>query len=472
MNYQWKEATDVKSKKLFLFGFLLSVLFGLILVALWHFLSPVKKETSAVSNTVSKMEQDLSLDKKTSSSEKMSDSKNKKLAWTCPMHPQVRKDEHGKCPICGMTLVEEQDSPDVGSTHQHALPEGHAPFQLSNNRIQMIGVKYGIVEKRPLFKSIESAGRVAFDPELYTAQSEYVEAVRQLGRVKDSTIAEVKHSAERMIESAKLRLKILGLSDSQISKLKTTGGGTSGSNLLLTTSGENVWVYAEVFEMDLPNVESGQEAKISGGSLEGRILVGKVISVDRVISSVTRTAKVRILVPNAKTQLRPESYVDVSILSALGEQVVVPFDAILDSGKEAWVFVAQDDGHFEPRVIGIKDYLGEEVAVSMGLHAGERIVTSANFLIDSESRLKGVLAGQAGQSIQPENKQNVQTDRKQEAQVDGKQNDQTDHQQDGQTDHQQDGQTDHQQEKRSQPSCPKGQVWHPQMGHCMTKVGG
>lgn len=356
-----------------------------------------------------------------------------KEVWTCPMHPQVRKDGPGKCPICSMDLVKvDALGSSAADQSQAHVPEGHAMFQLSNNRIQMIGVKYGVVEKKALFKSVEAAGRVAFDPELYTAQNEYVEAIRQLERVKDAPIADVKHSAVRMVESAKLRLKILGLSDQQITKLRSSGGATTGSNLLITSPGENVWIYAEVFEMDLSSVESGQQVKISGGALESKELFGKVASVDRVINPTTRTAKVRILVPNAKALLRPEAFVNVTILSPLGEQVVVPFDAVLDSGKEAWAFVVKNDGHFEPRTVVIKHYAGDELAIGSGLEPGEKIVTSANFLVDSESRLKGVLSSQAG------------------AQDQG------------------DGAS----EKPKVPECPKGQEWHEQMKHCMPKVGG
>ncbi|MCO5143952.1 MAG: efflux RND transporter periplasmic adaptor subunit [Oligoflexia bacterium] len=353
-----------------------------------------------------------------------------KEVWTCSMHPQIRKDGPGKCPICGMDLVKVDAENLTTDQSQAHIPEGHAMFQLSNNRIQMIGVKYGLVEKKSLFKSVEAAGRVAFDPELYTAQNEYVEAIRQLERVKDAPIADVKHSAQRMVESAKLRLKILGLSDAQIAKLRSAGPST-GSNLLITSPGENVWIYAEVFEMDLSSVEPGQEVKISGGSLEGKELIGKVASVDRVINPITRTAKVRVLVPNAKAFLRPEAFVNTTILSPLGEQVVVPFDAVLDSGKEAWVFVVKDDGHFEPRAVVIKHYAGEEVAISQGLKPSEKIVTSANFLIDSESRLKGVLSSQAAAET-GENKDPAP----------------------------------------KTPECPKGQEWHEQMKHCMAKVGG
>jgi len=265
-------------------------------------------------------------------------------------------------------------------------PEDHAAFNLSETKQQMIGVKTGIVEKKMVFKEIEASGRVAFDPELYTAQSEYLEAIRQMQSVKDSPVAEAKHSAMAMVSSAKTRLRVLGLSDQAISRLAQ--GGTNA--LLIPKAGEQAWIYAEVFEMDLPYVQPGLDAKISGSALEGETLTGKVISIDRVLNPMTRTAKVRIEAKAAESRLRPESYVNVSIRSPLGEQLVVPFDAVFDTGKQAWVFVTDGQGHFEPRLIVMKFRANDHVAVSSGLKEGERIVTSANFLIDSESRLKGV----------------------------------------------------------------------------------
>ncbi|MBX9767427.1 MAG: efflux RND transporter periplasmic adaptor subunit [Bdellovibrionales bacterium] len=351
---------------------------------------------------------------------------NHKEIWTCPMHPQVRKDQPGQCPICNMSLVkvEGESNTESGAQESGPFPDGHASFELSTQRQQMIGVKASQVEKKNLFKSIEAAGRVAFDPELYTAQSEYLEALRQVSRVQESPIAEVKHSAQRMSESAKLRLKILGLSDDQISALRSSGA--SGSSLLVPKAGENIWVYAEVYEMDLSSLQPGLEVRVSGGSLGGQVLTGKVASVDRVINPTTRTAKVRIQVPNAKVALRPEAYVDVAILSPLGEQITVPFDAILDTGKQAWVFVIKEPGKFEPRIIKIKFRAGDEVAVSEGLSGGENIVTSANFLIDSESRLKGVSLAQSNEAA---------------------------------------GET------KKSPDCPKGQFWHAEMKHCMNEPG-
>lgn len=361
-------------------------------------------------------------------------------SYTCPMHPQIKMDGPGQCPICGMTLVKALDedkdqakNANVALTGQHAGHGGgtpaaletenatpgasdHVGFRLSQARQQMIGVQTGTVEKKPVFKSIRAAGRLAFDPELYTAQNEYLEAIKQVERVRNSPIAEVRNSAERMMESAKLRLKVMGLSDQQIAQIGSQE--SSGANLLIHKPGQSVWVYAEIYEMDLPEVKAGQSAEITARFLGGQVLAGKVMSVDRVINPNTRTANARILLPNGKAVLRPESYVDVTIHAPLGEQLVVPFDAILDTGKQAWVFVVKGNGEFEPRAVAVKFYADDMATIASGLQTGEQIVTSGNFLIDSESRLKAVQAAAGGPSAKL-------------------------------------------------PSCPKGQSWDASMQMCM-----
>lgn len=336
--------------------------------------------------------------------------------WTCPMHPQIVKSTPGKCPICHMDLVK-VNKEDTDLEEGDSLPQGHAPVTLNEARQQLIGVQTGEVKEKELFKTIEASGRVAFDPDLYTAQTEFIEAIRQRERVKNSSVAEVKHSAARMVESAKLRLKVLGLSDEYINKLAR--GGESGSSLLIPKAGESLWVYGEIFEMDLPFIHPGLTTKISGNALGRKELIGKVVSVDRVINPNTRTAKVRIIVPDVKLNLRPESYLEISILSPLGKQVTVPFSAVLDTGKEAWVFVVEDT-KFRPQLITIIERAGDEVAVSSGVKPGDKIVTSANFLIDSESRLKGVML-------------------------------------------------DQRESGKKEPDCPPGQSWHEQMNHCMDR---
>jgi len=338
--------------------------------------------------------------------------------YTCPMHPQIKKDEPGQCPICGMNLIK-AEQPMSESPQTPASPDGHASFNLPSARSQMIGVKLGIVERKPLFRAIRAAGRLAYDPELYTAQNEYVEALKQLESVKSSPVADVRQSARRMVDSARLRLKILGLSDKQIEGMNKAD--TTDASLLLNKAGQDAWVYADVYEMDLPHIRPGLAAEVSAGFLAGKVLVGKVVSVDRMINPATRTAKARVLISDARALLRPETYVDVYILSSLGEQITVPFDSIFDTGRQAWVFVADGKGKYEPRLITVKFYADDEAAIASGLKEGEQIVTSANFLIDSESRLKGAMGAPS---------------------------------------------------KSRAPSCPKGQHWDYPMKMCMPNVGG
>ncbi len=333
--------------------------------------------------------------------------------WTCPMHPEIRRDRPGSCPICSMALVKARAEPTSSGSPRR--DDWRAPFALSFSRQQMIGVKVGTVEKKELFRLVEAPGRVAFDPELFTAQNEYLEAVKQEVRVRNSSIDEVHESAHRAVESAKLRLKILGLSDQQIRFLQTSGA--SGVSLLVPKPGENLWVYAELFEIDLPYVEPGMAATIVSPAFGGGTPVGTVISVDRVINPNTRTAKVRISVPGAGLTLKPEAYVDVAIRSSLGEQITVPFDAVIDTGKMAWVFVVSAE-QFEPRQVQISVRAGDELGVAAGVAPGERIVTSANFLVDSESRLQSAVTRQQA------------------------------------------------------PKCPPGETWHEQMKHCMPEAGG
>lgn len=318
-----------------------------------------------------------------------------KDVWTCGMHPQVQSDKPGKCPICGMTLVKKKKEPleplkatPTSERVENSIPEGHSAFQLSFDRQQMIGVKTAIVEKGPLFKTIKAVGKLAFDPELYTAQNEYVEAMRQVKSVRNSPLPEARQAAAHMVESSRIRLKVLGLADDQIARLEKKNA--IDSSLLIAEGGGTAWIYAEIYESDLPLIRAGLDAEITADFLQGDSLTAKVNSVDRVIDPMVRTAKARIQLTKAPWNLRPQSYVNVGISVPLGSQVHVPLDAVFDTGTKSWVFLTDGNGHFEPRLVTIRTYAGDQVVIASGLKGGEKIVTSANFLIDSESRLKAV----------------------------------------------------------------------------------
>lgn len=330
----------------------------------------------------------------------------KKEIYTCPMHPQIISDKGGSCPICGMDLVlQSHDEEEHKSKHgdhvsddkwedvssENKEPEGRTSFKLSLEKEQIIGVKVEVAKKRRLFKSISAPGRIAFDPDLYTAQSEFLESIKQWERIKHSPIKDIQDSTKEMIRSAKIRLRVLGLSNGQIERLRKKG--SQSESLLVAGKGKDNWVYADVFEMDVPYISKGLSAKVTANFLQGKILPAKVISVDQVINTSSRTAKVRIQLKGDGSNLRPESYVNVTILAPLGEHLSVPIEAIFDTGKDQFLFVSLGKGKYEPRKVTVLFEAGGFKAIGSGLKDGEKIVIGGNFMLDSESRLKSVIKG-------------------------------------------------------------------------------
>lgn len=350
----------------------------------------------------------------------------RKPIYSCPMHPSIVSETPGSCPICHMDLQEVEGDADTPSKkerkilfyrHPHKpevtsgvpskdemgmdfIPvykdeegvstgnvEGRAGFTLSPSRQQLIGVTQGKAEIRELDVEIRASGKAAFDPDLFTAVEEYRQAVQSLSQMKGVPYEGLRTQAKDLVESAKTKLKLLGLTDSQIRKL--VSGRVSPMSLLLPKG--NVWIYAEVFEYELPLVKEGQDVEVTSLALPGSRFTGKLTSISPIVNPQTRTARVRALVPDPKRQLRPDTFVNVRIHAALGEKLVIPQDAVLHSGEDDFVFVVDTQGRFEPRKITLGVKAKDFYEVLSGLTNGETVITSANFLIDSESRLRGVL---------------------------------------------------------------------------------
>ncbi|MBY0280389.1 efflux RND transporter periplasmic adaptor subunit [Candidatus Binatia bacterium] len=354
------------------------------------------------------------------------------VVYQCAMHPQIIRDEPGNCPICGMRLVRRDkaeleladadaaaaravtphvhDDPVAAATphvhddagepaatpHLHgetppaappaAVPAavpGRAPFVLTPERQQLIGVKRGAVERRALELEVRAPGRIAYDPALYQALVEYREAVRAQGGHIGS---------EAMVRAARLKLRQQGLSESLMRDL----AASANDPVELLLPGASAWVYAQVFEHEAPLVQPGQAVRITSQSYPGRTFKGRVVGVDPILDATTRTVRVRALVSTDGATLRPESLVDVRIASPLGDKLAVPRDAVLDSGEHRIVFVVRGSGSFAPREVQLGRAAGDWVEVLSGLDAGEQVVTSANFLIDSESKIRAALAAFQG----------------------------------------------------------------------------
>lgn len=359
-------------------------------------------------------------------------SKEKPL-YQCSMHPAIVSNKPENCPICGMRLtrVESSLQPEMPkpkkkgrgkvlyyrhpmrgditsptrakdemgmdyipiyeneeSGDESSVP-GHGEAFINSARQQLIGVQKAVVKERPLLLTIRAIGRVAYDPELYNLLTEYHGAAQAREKIKDSPLSEARERADALIRSAEFKLKLSGIGQEQLSELQKTG--ESPSNLLLPSN--MAWIYADIYEYETGLVKLGQLAKITTPALPRMRFEGKVGTLEPVLNAMSRTLKVRIEVENKDEALKPEMFVDVAIQVDLGTKLAVPEEAVLDTGARQLSFVDKGEGRIEPREIQVGYAAGGYYEVLEGLTIGETVISSANFLIDSESRLRAAAKG-------------------------------------------------------------------------------
>jgi hypothetical protein len=357
--------------------------------------------------------------------------------YYCPMHPTYASDRPGDCPICSMKLVRKEAKPEkakkilyyrhpMGQPDTSPVPKkdamgmdyvpvyeeavmdrksdvpGRAVVEIPSERQQLIGVRLGKVEKQPMRLSLRTVGRVAYDPDLYAAQHEYLSALDGLEKSGTGPYHEPPERARALVESAKVRLRLLGMSEQEIEDLERNKR-VSRSLILPEASSEDagrrerwVWIYAALYEPDLPLVRIGSHVNVRVPSDSAREYTGTVQALDPVLNEVTRSIRVRSRVRDDEGILKPGMYVDVYLATDLGAELAVSQEAVIFTGERSIVFVAKEDGFFEPREVKLGVKAGTLYEVKSGLVEGERVVTSGNFLIDSESRLHSALESMSG----------------------------------------------------------------------------
>jgi len=351
-------------------------------------------------------------------------SQSAKDLYYCPMHPNYTSDRPGDCPICGMTLVKRGVAPPAGgekptTTSERKIlyyrspmnpavtspvpmkdqmgmdyvpiyEEETAPAQtpgvyISPEKQQLIGLKKGRAEKRKLSGQILTVGRVAYDPSLFTAQQEYLQAFKSSRTIhKDEGYIDEQSGA--LIKSMKQKLLAMGMGEEEIIELQTRG--KPQQNLYLPNSEDkNVWVYVTIYEYEAELVKAGTPVEVRAIAYPGQVFEGKVIAVTPIIETATRTLKVRALVDNPENKLKLEMFVNVVIKYDLGDKLAVPEEAVMHAGTRDIVFVTGTNGHFVSRVVKLGNKAGDYYEVLEGLAENEEVVISGNFLIDSESKL-------------------------------------------------------------------------------------
>jgi RND family efflux transporter MFP subunit len=328
------------------------------------------------------------------------------------------------------------------------------PVQISPQRLQSIGVKTGEVERRLVEDEIRATGNVAVDetrladvqvrfsgyiqkvfadatyqhvrkgqplftiysPDLVATEREYLVAKQNQQQVAQSTVPGVVSSAASLLDAAAERLKQWGVPQQEIARLESTGqvqqelevdspvsgyitersafpsvAVQPGMRLYAIADLSAVWVQAQVFQNDLERIKIGAPATLTVNTYPGRTFTGRVDFIYPQVDMDTRTAKVRVVFSNPGLQLKPGMFVNVSLKVQMGNQLVIPATGILQSGAREIAFVERSDGYIEPREVQLGSRVGDDLVVLKGLKAGEQIVTSANFLIDSESQLQAAL---------------------------------------------------------------------------------
>jgi hypothetical protein len=311
--------------------------------------------------------------------------KGKPLYYRNPMHPEATSPVPMKDDM-GMDYVPVYAEEGAAS----AVP-GQGSFVLSEEKRQMIGMKSELVEFRDLSVVVRASGRVAYDPDLYHAIAEYSEAAKARDAVNASPYPDVHQRADALLHASELRLRQIGLSEEQISAI--AGSSQPPTNLLFGGPGGTVWVYAQVYEYEISLVKPGQSVEIVTPAYPGRKFRGVVKALDSILSSETRSLKVRIEVPNPEGLLKLEMYVDAAIQAGIGRKLALPESALMDTGERQLAFVDLGGGRVEPRAVRVGREAEGYYEVLSGLKRGEKVVTSANFLIDSESKLKSAPSG-------------------------------------------------------------------------------
>ncbi len=343
--------------------------------------------------------------------------------------------------------------PGMSSGNKEMAPVKPGEFRVPVERQQQIGVTYAIVETKPLKHTIRAVGKVTpdtqrvwrvvaraggyvqelgvgapgeivkkgqvlmtlYSPELLTTQRELIDLLGMRDRAPVGPHS-ARTDAQELITSAERRLRLWNLTDEQVARIEQTRQAEEslpilskvdgivqtlpvtqgmtiapGNTLVEVANLSVVWVWGEFYQEELPMLRVGQDVTVTSDSYPGEQFSGKLSLVDPFINDVKRTGRVRLDIQNPELKLKPGMYVNVLLEMDMGRSLVVPVSAVMPTGKRNIAFVDKGEGKLEPRFLELGGKFGDVYAVKSGVKEGERVVASANFLIDAESKIQGAL---------------------------------------------------------------------------------
>jgi len=378
-----------------------------------------------------------------------------KQQYTCPMHPFIIKDTPGTCPICAMELIR-KIAGDAGGGAQTAEQKQQAEMlghvSLSPTQRVMANVATVAAKQGTMSKEINAVGIVQYDqsrqakvtawiagridklhvstvgglvskdrpvaevysPDLVATQQEYLLAVKSREQLKNSPISSISQSGEGLVASAKQRLMLFGIKESQITELEQAGKPiirlpiytplagvviekmvqqgqyvNTGDVLFNIADLSKVWVEIDVFENEVPYVRVGQQVEIRSSAEHKVAAHGTISFIYPFHDPKTHTVKARVEMANPGMKLKPDMFVNAIIRVPLVKGIILPVTAVIDTGKRQVVWVETSAGMFEPRDVQVGERVEDKVQILSGLKPGDKVAVSGGYLIDSESQLKG-----------------------------------------------------------------------------------